>query len=148
MLRSTATMEGLDEYLSWSSTNPVNISSGRKPEYPEKTHDSWQSVDQLFSHDIAASPNRDSHPRSQRWKTLALTAIAPPKPHLAVKPLLRSEVCFLLQIAVTQNRPVCYPIHDQGWTAKMHVSTCFTFYRLLKFFPALLKTASVIYFDT
>ena len=30
-------MEGLAEYLSWLSTNPVNISSGRKPEYPEET---------------------------------------------------------------------------------------------------------------
>ena len=37
--------ERLAEYLTWSSTNPVKISSARKPEYPEKTHDFWQSVD-------------------------------------------------------------------------------------------------------
>ena len=26
-------------------THPVNFPCGRKPEYPEKTHDFWQSVD-------------------------------------------------------------------------------------------------------
>ena len=82
MLRSTATMEGLAEYLSWSSTNLVNISSGRKPEYPDFSGYWPTTFGRALtnsSHMSVASPNRDSNPRSQRWKALALT-IAPPKP--------------------------------------------------------------------
>ena len=35
-------------------THPVNFPCGRKPEYPEKTHDFRQSIDRLFSHESVA----------------------------------------------------------------------------------------------
>jgi hypothetical protein len=43
-----ATVEG--SVMELIPTHPVNIPFGRKPEYPEKTHDFRQSVDWLFSH--------------------------------------------------------------------------------------------------
>ena len=63
MLRSTATMEGLAEYLSWSSTNPVNISCGRKPECLEKTYDFRQSVDHWFLYNWIAHPTAKMKPQ-------------------------------------------------------------------------------------
>jgi hypothetical protein len=50
--RSTATVEG--SVTGIIPTHPVNFPCGRKPEYPEKTHDFRQSVDWLFSHESEA----------------------------------------------------------------------------------------------
>ena len=36
-------------------THPANLPCGRKLERPEKTHDCWQSVERLFSHESVAS---------------------------------------------------------------------------------------------
>ena len=36
-------------------THPANLSYGRKPERPKKTHDFRQSVDRLFSHESVAT---------------------------------------------------------------------------------------------
>jgi hypothetical protein len=62
-------------------THPVNFPCGRKPEYPEKTHDFRQSVELLlFSHeDWVRVTLRSSHWGlnlwPQRWKASALTTL-------------------------------------------------------------------------
>ena len=35
-------------FLTINPNHPVNFPCGRKPENPEKTHDFWQSVEELF----------------------------------------------------------------------------------------------------
>jgi hypothetical protein len=58
-------------------TYAVNFPRERKPECLEKIHDFPQSVDRLFS---LMSPQRESNPRPQRWKALALTTTTPEPP--------------------------------------------------------------------
>jgi hypothetical protein len=66
-------------------THPVNFPCGRKPEYPEETHDFRQSVD-FYSFHMGTgfeshweSSHWDLNLRPQRWKASALTTW-PPKP--------------------------------------------------------------------
>jgi hypothetical protein len=66
-------------------THPANFPCGRKPEYPEETHDFRQSVD-FYSFRMGTgfeshweSSHWDLNLRSQRWKASALTTW-PPKP--------------------------------------------------------------------
>jgi hypothetical protein len=55
-------------------THPVNFPCGRKPEYPEETHDFWQSVDFYSFHMRTGfeshweSSHWDLNLRPQRWK--------------------------------------------------------------------------------
>jgi hypothetical protein len=66
-------------------THPVNFPCGRKPEYPEETHDFRQSVEFYSFHMRTGfeshweSSHRDLNLRPQRWKASALTTW-PPKP--------------------------------------------------------------------
>jgi hypothetical protein len=66
-------------------THPVNFPCGRKPEYPEETHDFRQSVDFYSFHMRTGceshweSSHWDLNLRPQRWKASALTNW-PPKP--------------------------------------------------------------------
>jgi hypothetical protein len=66
-------------------THPVNFPCGRKPEYPEETHDFRQSVDFYSFHMRTGfeshweSSHWDLNLRPQRWKASALTTW-PPKP--------------------------------------------------------------------
>ena len=69
MLRSTADPQPT------TATNPVNISSGRNLSTRRKPTTFGRALTNS-SHMSVASPNRDSNPRSQSWKALALT-IAP-----------------------------------------------------------------------
>jgi hypothetical protein len=66
-------------------THPVNFPCGRKPEYPEETHDFRQSVD-FYSFRMRTgfeshwgNSHWDLNLRPQRWKASALTTW-PPKP--------------------------------------------------------------------
>ena len=68
-------MEGLVTLrLGAIPTHSVNVPCGRKPKYPEKTTDFWQSVDLIFSHewkriDPATSEvkgERSANPQPQR----------------------------------------------------------------------------------
>jgi hypothetical protein len=66
-------------------THPVNFPCGRKPEYPEETHDFRQSVD-FYSFHMGTgfeshweSSYWDLNLRPQRWKASAVTTW-PPKP--------------------------------------------------------------------
>jgi hypothetical protein len=66
-------------------THPVNFPCGRKPEYPEETHDFRQGVDFYSFHMRTGfeshweSSHWDLNLRPQRWKASALTTW-PPKP--------------------------------------------------------------------
>jgi hypothetical protein len=66
-------------------THPVSFPCGRKPEYPEETHDFRQSVDFYSFHMRTGfkshweSSQWDLNLRPQRWKASALTTW-PPKP--------------------------------------------------------------------
>jgi hypothetical protein len=66
-------------------THPVNFPCGRKPEYPEETHDFRQSVGFYSFHMRTGfeshweSSHWDLNLRPQRWKASALTTW-PPKP--------------------------------------------------------------------
>jgi hypothetical protein len=68
-------------------THPVNFPCGRKPEYPEETHDFRQSVDFYSFHMRTGFESHwesfhwDLNLRPQRWKASALTTW-PPKPQL------------------------------------------------------------------
>jgi hypothetical protein len=74
-------------------THPVNFPCGRKPEYPEKTHDFRQSVDFYSFHMRTGFESHweSSHwglnLRPQRWKASALTTW-PPKPPYATRATL------------------------------------------------------------
>jgi hypothetical protein len=63
-------------------THPVNFPCGRKPEYPEETHDFRQSVDFYSFHMRTGfeshweSSHWDLNLRPQRWKASALTGLA------------------------------------------------------------------------
>jgi hypothetical protein len=64
-------------------THPVNFPCGRKPEYPEETHDFRQSVDFYSFHMRTGfeshweSSHWDLNLRPQRWKASALTTWPP-----------------------------------------------------------------------
>ena len=77
-------------------THPVNFPCGRKPEYPEETHDFRQSVD-FYSFRVGTgfeshweSSHWDLNLRPQRWKASALTTW-PPKPLMLCQCLRCSE---------------------------------------------------------
>ena len=75
-----------------SPTHPVNILCGRKPEYPEKTHDFRQSVDDSFyieNHVSAVGPT------IPEVKSACACSCPPPPPSPTVLYLYSSS--FLLQ---------------------------------------------------
>jgi hypothetical protein len=100
-------------------THPVNFPCGRKPEYPEETHDFRQSVDSYSFHMRTGfeshweSSRWDLNLRPQRWKASELTTW-PPKP-----PNINIYNNFYINI---YNNFSYINIYNNFWTSKWRVS--------------------------
>ena len=118
-------------------THPVNFPCGRKPEYPEETHDFRQSVDFYSFHMRTGfeshweSSHWDLNLRPQRWKASALTTW-PPKPPKITMWLLTLQ---LFKNSIDTREKLRLNLHS------LSVSELFEYGRKCRWFTNLAQTS-------